>query len=173
MILFFFGLLLRCVYILFLFLLSRVSSTAGFVFFLFFGFIRLLFFSFFLTRIFTVNTCIVLFCRQLRLRARSGRRLKFLLVPRLSPAVSRGLSFGDSFLFFFFIYFFLSTMFLWGTRGYVKQRRVITLTRPEGSLELSPRDFCPNRTRIPGLRKAEKHAAIDAHRADSSSQNLK
>lgn len=97
------------------------------------------------------------------------RRLKFLLVPRLS--LSR--CFERPLLDFLF-FLFLSTMFLWGTRGYVRQRRVITLTRPEGSPEESPRDFCPERG-IPGLieeRKNARRSQCIARPSDSSSQNL-
>lgn len=135
-----------------------------FFFFFSFGF-ALTALVFVLTLIFTVNTCIVLFL-QLQSHARSARRLKFLLVPRLSLSLSlyrrleRPYSLGFLFSSFFYISFY--RVFFVGTRGYVRQRRVITLNNAARRVATG---FCPNGRGLRCNRKAENagDASIDKH----------
>lgn len=77
----------------------------------------------------------------------------------LSSAVSRGRLSWISF-FFFFLYFFLPCFFV-RTRGYVRQRRVITLNNAARRVATS---FCPNERRLRCNRKAENagDASIDS-----------
>lgn len=104
---------------------------------------------FVLTLIFTVNTCIVLFL-QLRSHARLACRLKiFACSAPLLLAVSRGRLSWISFSFF--LYFFLPCFFV-GTRGYVRQRRVITLNNAARRVATG---FCPNGRGLRCNRKAE------------------
>lgn len=123
---------------------------------------------FVLTLIFTVNTCIVLFL-QLQSHARSARRLKFLLVPRLSlsfslsSAVSRGRLSWISFFFFFYISFY--RVFFVGTRGYVRQRRVITLNN--AARRVATGHFVPTDADLRCNRKSGKRAG-DAFRSIAS-----
>lgn len=118
---------------------------------------------FVLTLIFTVNTCIVLFL-QLQSHARSARRLKFLLVPRLSLSLFRRLErpYSLGFLFSSFFYISFYRVFFVGTRGYVRQRRVITLNNAARRVATG---FCPNGRGLRCNRKAENagDASIDKH----------
>lgn len=74
----------------------------------------------------------------------------------LSSAVSRGRLSWTSFFFFFFLYFSLPCFFV-RTRGYVRQRRVITLNNAARRVATG---FCPNERRLRCNRKAEN--AVDA-----------
>jgi hypothetical protein len=117
------------------FFLARVRFScwirSRFVFFSFSLFV-LAALVFVLTLIFTVNTCIVLFLQlQSAPPARRAPLENFCLFRASSPlsreAVSLAWIFFSLFFFFYLMFLSLYRVFFVGTRGYVRQRRVITL----------------------------------------------